>query len=220
MKELNLIYKKRKKQLLPIVFGFAAVFVIFRILIPQWSDIQDAQQLLTTKDDTVKAKEATVTLLNSMSQESVDNDYSLVTTALPSQKDVVLIFSELSDVSSKAGVKLGGFTIKVGGVYSTSKVQQLTGEKAINGIPYINILVTVSGKNDGLRKFAEIMYKSMPVVEIRSVDMSKNDARYSINFFYKPVALKAPNADSVALTSLTPLESSQLKELKSWKSDN
>ncbi len=219
MKELELIYRKRKKQLLPIIFGFASVFVFFRIIIPQWSDIQDAQQLITTKDSVVKAKETTVALLESLSQENVDNDYMLATTALPAQKDVVLIFSELSDASSKAGVKLGGFTIKVGGVYSTSKTQQVSGEKSINGIPFINILVTVSGKNDGLRKFAEIMYKSMPVVEIKSVDISKSDARYNVNFFYKPVALKAPNADSTALTNLTPLQSSQLKELKGWKGE-
>lgn len=220
MKELNLIYQKRKKQLLPIAFAFASVFVFFRIVLPQWSDITDAQQLMTTKEKTVEAKNKTADLLGSLSQQNIDDDYALVTTALPIQKDIVLIFSELTDASEKVGVKLGGFTIKVGGVYNAIKNPTLSGEKSVNGIPFLNILITVSGKNENLRKFAEVLYKSMPIAEIKSVDISKVDARYNVNFYFKPVALKAPNADSTALAGLTPLQSSQLKELKSWKQKN
>lgn len=217
MKELDAIYRKHKRKILPLVFGFVSVFVFFRVIIPQWSDISDVQSLLTTKDKVVKAKEATVDLLNSISQDQIESDYALATTALPIQKDIVLIFSELSDVASKSNVKLGGFTLKVGGIYSVSKTTK-TAEKAINGIPYLNILVNVSGQNNGLRKFAELMYKSIPIVEIKNIDISKNDARYDVNFYFKPVALKAPDADSTALTSLNTLETSQLKELKSWSS--
>lgn len=219
MKELDFIYRKHKKEILPLIFGFVSVFVLFRIIMPQWSDITDVQSLLTTKNKVVEAKGATVDLLNSLSQENVDNDYILTTTALPNQKDVVLIFSELSDAASKSNVKLGGFTLKVGGIYTTAKNANAA-EKSINGIPYLNILVNISGKNENLRKFADIMYTSMPVVEIKSVNIAKNDARYDVNFYFKPVALKAPDADSTALTSLTPLQTSQLKELKFWKQGN
>ncbi len=219
MKELDFIYRKHKKKILPLIFGFVSVFVFFRIIIPQWSDITDVQSLLTTKNKVVEAKGATVDLLNSLSQENVDSDYALATTALPNQKDIVLIFSELSDAASKSNVKLGGFSLKVGGIYTTTKNAK-SADKSINGIPYLNILVNVSGKNDNLRKFADVIYKSMPVVEIKSIDITKSDARYDVNFYFKPVALKAPNADSTALTSLTPLQASQLKELKSWKQGN
>lgn len=216
MKELNLIYRKHKKQIVPLVFGFAAVFVVFRIILPQWSDITQVQQLLTSKQATVKAKQATVDLLNSLPQENVDANYTVATTALPPQKDIVLIFSELSDASTRADVKLGGFTVKVGGVYSATNTGKSV-DKSINGIPYLNILISVSGQNDSLRKFADIMYKSMPIVEIKNIDISKNDARYDVNFYFRPIALKAPNADSTALTTLSPLQVSQLKELNSWK---
>lgn len=216
MKELDLIYRKHKRKILPLVFGFVSVFVFFRIIMPQWSDISDVQSLLTTKNKVVEAKGATVDLLNSFSQENVDSDYTLATIALPNQKDIVLIFSELSDAATKAGVKLGGFTLKVGGIYSVSKNVKTT-EKTINGIPYLNILVNISGKNENLRKFADVLYKSIPVVEIENIDITKSDARYDVNFYFKPVSLKAPDADSTALTGLTPLQASQLKELKSWK---
>ena len=95
MKELELIYRKRKKQLLPLIFGFASFFVFFRIVMPQWSDIQDVQSLLTSKSTTVDAKEQSVTLLNSLPQSVVDENYEVITTALPLQKDVVLIYAEL-----------------------------------------------------------------------------------------------------------------------------
>lgn len=219
MKELDQIYRKHKKQLLPIIFGFAAVFILFRVILPQWSDIQDVQDLISTKNDTVKAKDDTVTLLNSISDETVNDDYTLATTALPLQKDIVLIFSELTDASQKAGVQLGGFTVKVGSIYSSSKKTTTTSQKTINGIPYLNILVNVKGKSDGLRQFTQEMYMSMPVVEVRAIDIAKTDGRYDVNFYFKPVSLKAPNADTTALTNLNPIETAQLKELKSWQAN-
>ncbi len=216
MKELDLLYRKHKKQIVPLVFGFAAVFVVFRIILPQWSDITEVQQLLTSKGEVVKAKQETVDLLNSLPQENVNTNYSVATTALPPQKDIVLLFSELNDASARADVKLGGFTVKVGGVYSATNTNKDT-DKSINGIPYLNILISVSGQSDALRKFADVMYKSMPIVEIKNIDIAKNDARYDVNFYFRPIALKAAKSDSTALTNLTPLQISQLKELNSWK---
>ena len=218
MKELEKIYRKRKRQLLPLIFGFASFFVIFRVVMPQWNDIQDVQSLLTTKGATVDAKEASVTTLNSLPQETVDENYSVATTALPIQKDVVLIYTELNSASNKANVKLGGFSIKVGGIYSaiTEKSSPKI-ERAVNGIPYLNILVNVTGTNVNLRKFAEVLYKSIPLVDIKSIDIAKNDARLDVNFYYKPIAIKPSNADTNAVKNLSAVELSQLNTLKTWR---
>lgn len=218
MKELELIYRKRKKQLLPLIFGFASFFVFFRIVMPQWSDIQDVQSLLTSKSTTVDAKEQSVTLLNSLPQSVVDENYEVITTALPLQKDVVLIYAELNKAAEKSGVKLGGFSIKVGGIYaaeSEKKTQPTT--KAVNGIPFLNILVNAEGENTNLRKFAQELYKSIPLVDIKAIDLAKSDARLDVNFYYKPVTVRPLNADTTAVKNLTKAEESQLNTLKGWR---
>ena len=218
MKELELIYRKRKKQLLPLIFGFASFFVFFRIVMPQWSDIQDVQSLLTSKSTTVDAKEQSVTLLNSLPQSVVDENYEVITTAIKKKKDVVLIYAELNKAAERSGVKLGGFSIKVGGIYaaeSEKKTQPTT--KAVNGIPFLNILVNAEGENTSLRKFAQELYKSIPLVDIKAIDLAKSDARLDVNFYYKPVTVRPLNADTTAVKNLTKAEESQLNTLKGWR---
>lgn len=219
MKELEEIYRKRKQQLLPLIFGFAAFFVLFRVVLPQWSDISDVGSLLSQKKSTVEAKEETLRLLNSTPDQVVDDNYTLITTALPTQKDVVLIFSELSDTAQKSGVKLGGFSVKVGGIYtSDTKNNAVDTGKSIQGIPYLNILVNVTGQVDQMKNFAEEIYRSLPLVEINGINIGKNDARYDINFFFKPVTVRPTNADTTALKAISPVEQKQLDELKTWNS--
>lgn len=218
MEELKQIYKKRKQQLLPLFFGFAAFFVFVRIVLPQWTDVTDVRILLSDKENAVKAKEETIRLLNSLPTEKIESDYALATTALPLQKDIILIFTELNDASSRAGVTLGGFNVKVGDIYSSEK-KETAGSKTISGIPYIDILVNVSGQNENLRRFAEELYKSIPLVEIKTIDVAKNDARFGVNFFYKPVALRPTSTQITALKSLSAPEEAQLKELSEWKSN-
>jgi hypothetical protein len=195
--------------------GFASFFVLFRIILPQWSDIQDTLQLINSKAEAVQAKEQTIQLLNSLSLENVDADYNLVTTALPIQKDIVLIFSELNSAAAASNVQLGGFTVKVGGVYA-SDTTTLSANKSLNGIPFLNTLVNVSGSNEDVRKFAIELYKSIPLVEIKNIDISKKDARYDVNFYFKPITVRPNNADNTALKALTVAERQQLETLKTW----
>ncbi len=216
MKELNKIYRKRKQQILPLVIGLATFFVIFRVILPQWSDILDAQSLVTTKGSTVSAKEQSVQVLNSISEDKVNNDYDLITTALPVQKDVVLIFTELNDVASKTNVKLGGFTLKVGDVYSQSKVSGSKTSGAI-GFPSLKIMVNVAGQSDNLRKFADELYKSVPLVEIGNIDIGSNNASLDVSFYYKPVTTRPQTADTTALKDLSSADNAQLDKLRSWK---
>ncbi len=215
MKELEAIYRKRKKQLIPLIFGFASFFVLFRIILPQWTDISDALELISTKNSTIDAKEKSLLLLNSLSQEKVDDDFKVVTKALPLQKDIVLIYDELNTVAGKTNVKLGGFSVKLGGVYDAQTKKQKA-EREINGVPFLNILVSVSGPNENVRAFAEKMYESAPLVEIKEVDIGKNDARYDVYFFFKPIAIRPTNADKIALEDLTVNEKKQLETLRSW----
>lgn len=216
MEELKAIYKKHKQRILPIVLAFAGIFVLFRIVLPQWADISDTRSLIEKKETTVKAKESTLLLLNALSPENVDRDYDLATKALPIQKDLVLIFNELTTVSEKTNVELGGFSVKVGDVYTTEPGSGRAREREVSGIPFLNIVVNVSGQSENMRLFAEELYRSVPLVEIKGIDIAKSDARYDVNFFYKPIVQRPQNFDTVALEGLSNPERTQLEELSTW----
>lgn len=219
MKELKQIYKKRKKQLLPILFGFAAVFIIFRVIMPQWTDIAEVLDLISTKQEVIESKEKTLKLLASIPDENVNDDYDLATTALPTQKDIILIFNELNNAADRANVSLGGFSVNLGGIYSTDERQSKV-ENSILGVPYLNILVSVSGVNQNIKQFAEELYQSIPLLEILSVNIGNDDAKYDVNFFYKPIVLRPAGAESKALEQYTPQEQKQLDELRTWRQNS
>ena len=213
MQELNFIYKKHKNQLVPAALFLAAFFVIFRIILPQWSDIQNVKEELSKKNISIETLKSTLSVLQATPDATVDKNYELVTTALPVGKDIILIFNELNNAAQKASVKLGGFSLKVGGVYSKQKIT-ITG-KTVSGIPYLNILVKASGDTNKLKDFANVMYKSLPLIEIKTIDISKRDAQYDSNFFFNPIALRSSKAN-IPLTQIDAGENSLLKQLEGW----
>lgn len=210
MQELNFIYKKYKNQLVPAVLFLAAFFVIFRIILPQWSDISNVNEELSKKNTSIEGLKSTLNVLQVTPDDVVDRNYELVTMALPVEKDIILIFNELNNAAQKSSVKLGGFSLKVGGVYSKQKTA-VTGQ-TISGIPYLNILVKANGDTDKLKDFANAMYKSIPLIEIKTIDISKEDAQYESKFFFDPIALQSNQANS-QLTQLDAGENSLLKQL-------
>lgn len=211
MQELNFIYKKHKNQLIPAVLFLAAFFVIFRIILPQLSDISNVNEEISNKNKSIETLKSALNILQGTPDEVIDENYELVTTALPVEKDIILIFNELNSAAQKASVKLGGFSLKVGGVYS--KQRTTFAGKTISGIPYLNILVKATGDTDKLKEFADVMYKSIPLIEIKKVDINKKDAQYESNFFFNPVAIRSNKANS-QLTQLDASENSLLKQLE------
>ena len=217
MQELNFIYKKYKGQILPAVLFLAAFFVIFRIILPQWADIQNVNDELSKKNTSVATLRSTLDVLQATPDDVVDKNYELVTTALPVEKDIILIFNELNAASQKAFVKLGGFSLKVGGVYSKQKTA--TTGQTVSGIPYLSILVKASGETDKLKDFANVMYKSIPLIEIKTIDISKKDAQYDSNFFFNPIVSRSNQINS-PLKQLDASENSLLKQLGDFLASN
>lgn len=191
------------------------IFIFFRILITQVENILEVQNLFSKKKSLVLAKEKVLSFFGTISENQIESNYQLVTTALPIQKDIILIFGELNTAASRANVELGGFSLQVGNVYVEDN-KAIDTKKNINGVPYLNILVGVSGDSRGLRAFADELYKSLPLVEIESIDISQRNARYEVNFFYKPISLRTDSDNIEMATPLSSVENQQLEILNSW----
>lgn len=219
MEDFKRIYKKHKQKIIPAIISLAAVFLFLQVTLPLLTNIQESQALIADKEQEVEVKENAILILNSIPDATVDNNYELVTTALPTAKDIVLIFSQLETISERVGVSLGGFTVKVGGVYEATavaeKVKPNSKAKPNTSMPYINIAVNVEGENTALRQFAEEMYKSLPLVEINSINISKDDARYDMDFYYK-IAPTTLTSVTTPLKKMTPAEEKQIEMLREW----
>lgn len=217
MKALKEIYKKRKKQLLPVILFLAAVVIFLRIILPQLSDIGEARSEIGKKEATVTAKEKNLQFLSTIPDEIIENDFRIATIAVPTQKDIILIYTELIDASLRAGVTLGGFSVQLGGVYTKDEGEAAAEQRSQIGVPFVNILVNVAGPSLSVKNFADELYKSIPLVEIVKVNLLDNEAKYDVNFYYKPISLRPQGGSTEILVPLTKEEDDLLKELETWR---
>lgn len=212
-KELRQIYRKYKQQLLPAALVFAAFFILFRIALPQLSEISAVNQQIDKKEQNIADLQNSLTLLQTIPINTIDRDFEVATTALPAEKNVALMFTMLNSAANKADVSLQGFSLKVGDIFDTKK--ELTGEKSIDGLPYLSVTIQAEGNNSDLKNFAENLYQSLPLVELTRVSIDKGLGSYDVNFFFKPYDV-LPTALLNNVESLTPREANLLKQLDAW----
>lgn len=212
-KELRQVYRKYKAQLLPIALIFSSFFIIFRIALPQWSEISDVSRQIDKKEEAVADLEKTITLLQTTPSDVIDRNFEITTTALPPEKNVALMFTMLNGAANKADVKLQGFNLRVGDIFDTQK--DVKSEKSIEGIPYLNVTIQAEGSNENLKVFAENLYKSLPLIELTRVAIDKGLGSFDVNFFFKPYDT-IPAAFLNKIDNITPEEAELLKQLEGW----
>lgn len=212
-KELRAVYKKYKQQLLPITLLFASFFIIFRVALPQWSEISEVQRQIDKKEQTVEDLQNSLSLLQSTPVAIIDRNFEVATTALPPQKDVALMFTMLNSAANKANVELQGFNLRVGDIFDTEN--EVKGERSIDGIPYLNVTIQAEGDNENLKAFAENLYQSLPLVELTKVSIDRGLGSYDVNFFFKPFESIPANFIN-KIQSLTPEETTLLQQLEGW----
>ncbi len=212
-KELRALYKKYKKVMLPMILFVCSSFVIFQVIIPQWNSIGSLREDVATKEFSLEQSKKSLEILSITPDASLTNDFELTTTAFPIQKDIVLMFTSLSEAANATGVQLGGFSLKVGGIYDATN--QYKNEKIIDGVPYLNVIVEATGSEDEITQFARKLYAGLPVIEINSVNIQGKQGHLDVNFFFKPVSTQL--AKQTKITSYTPEETKLLKTLAEWK---
>lgn len=214
-KELRKIYRKNKKIIIPGVLFFAVFFIIVRVILPQIDSISEIQKNIEIKTSEIESSNNLFNTLSSMPDQELTNNYNIATKAVPIQKDLTIMFTALTDAATKANVVLGGFTLNAGGVYDSTNLYW--GEKVIDGIPYLNVVVSVSGSENNLIKFGEALYKNLPLIQINSIQVREGRGSFDINFYFKPVIQQSAIKKEESIGSITPKEKALLKTLSEWQ---
>ena len=162
------------------------------------------------------ALEETIDVLNSLATRELDDYYDLTNKALPQEKDLLLIFNELAIAAEPNQVTLGGMTINLGDVYSREKVQ--SDNPSVSeplGSPVVNFDVVIEGSVDGVRGFAQNLYKLIPLVEFSTIEVANGQGNMNANFFYNQLANTSTDTEEAA-KPFTEAELSILSKLREW----
>lgn len=212
MQDFKGIYLKYKTYFFPILLLVASFFVLLTIILPQFSQIQKVRQEIDAKKIQVAKLEKTYETLSKTNDLDSKSSFSTVTKALPSSKDLSLIFSALTSASSVANVELSSFSLKVGDVYGT----RVDTASAVSGFPAITVETTIKSLSSlGLVKFVEEMHKKLPLSEVKKISGVEDTTTITMSFFYKPYDLTNLSKQD-QISPLTSREQQLLDQLKDW----
>lgn len=212
----NLYYRKYKTIILPTAILFLSLFVVVRIAIPQIENISQTNQAINQQQVEIENLRKTLETLKDLNDSNLDADLSSAVAALPTSKNIIAIFSSLSDVSSKTNTTIKTFSLKVGDLYSKKKNTVSTGS---NSSPFLVVAVNVSAPtSDDLIRFSSEIQESLPIAEVKNISTNGSEGNFEINFFYKPTNLSAVSLTH-NIAPLTPKEEELIKKLSSWQTN-
>lgn len=216
---MNQEERKYKKYILPCVILFSSIVVFFQIFLPQFfQTIETLKKINEKNKELVKYKE-TLSFVNGLNNDLLDKDLSVVSTALPSGKDILTVFSGISNVGLKSGVNVSGFSVALGQVFEKSKnnpAQEAKGtiEGGIN--TSIPLSVRLEGVDlDKMVDYINNLYIGLPISEAKKINLTEGSATLDLNFFYKPYDLFSLSSTDQVKPLLKPQED-LLKLLKEW----
>lgn len=205
-------YKKFKDHALQMLLLLVSFFILFEIIVPQFSAISEIKQNIDIKNKSISDYNQTISTIESVDSGDLDNNLTTVKEALPPGKDIVAIYNTIASVGLKSNAQIKTFSIQVGGIYSRKNTKEAAG----TGIPFLNIRLGVETNNlKNLLDFSHVLYQSFPLAEVKKIDNNSNSAEYNINFYYKTLDEKQLAQQNLA-APLTAAEQTSLAQLKNW----
>lgn len=217
MQDIFSKYKKKKSSVISIALVLGAVVMILTVIVPQISSIGEVSQQITSKKEHVTMLKKSYAVLSSQPDEAVNTSFAAVDKALPNTKNVLAVFNALSGVAAKTNVQMEGFTLQVGNLYQKDKKKQQEEITNVKGVPVLSVTLRVVSATQGqVVEFADLLYKSLPLAEIKTLNVTKDAGDFQINFFYKPYDLQNL-AEQEQIDPLDSQAQQALRTINEWQ---
>lgn len=213
--QLRNYLKRHKQDVMPATLLVAAIFLVWIIVLPQFNDVMSLRGKIETQTETNEGLESSQNVLEAIDDSQLDEDYELVLRALPTNKSISSIYSSLSTTALESNVTIGSLNLQVGSVYS-QKQEELSKQRMVGGVPFLNMVVRVNGNSaTDTTRFAQLLFETIPLVEIEEISVTDIEGRYDVDFFFKPINRSSFQAQTV-IQPLSPAMQKLLTTLRSW----
>ena len=212
--EFNRIFKKYKKQIFPIVLIGLSVFIVFRVILPQISEITSTSQKISQKKEELVTLSNSVATLSTLNDQNLTSNLKLTTTALPTSKDITKIFSALTSAASAANAELLEFSLKVGGVYGGDSDKSPT--RSVIGAPHLSVVARIGADDaDAIVAFAKAVNERLPLSEVKKIEANSAIGTFELDFFYKPADLNLISKQD-KVSPISQADQNLINQLNSW----
>ncbi|HZQ29657.1 MAG TPA: hypothetical protein VFA93_01095, partial [Patescibacteria group bacterium] len=134
---LILLYRKHKDYIVSVAIIIVCFILLIQVTIPQIADLSVRQQEVKTERDKLNSLSNNLSILSSITQDSLDQELSLTTSALPIEKNFTGILNSVTISANKSGVFLGDYEFQVGDLSKTTVIGK--------SLPSLQLSLSVNG---------------------------------------------------------------------------
>ncbi len=203
------LYSANKQYFVPIFMIMVSFFLIFFALIPQFQDLMTTLSQRGVAQQELQTLENNLNILNATDEADVDTKLATVFRALPPAKDFESVLTTISSVGASSGVPIGNFEFRVGDITGVAS--------GSDAFPSLSLTLILSDGADGASRFMASLAESLPLSEVKKVDVNSNSTTLSIEFYYRSLSSAKISSDS-KIVPISGKQSELLDKLMSWDS--
>lgn len=201
------IYIEQKPLVIPIISIIISIFLILFILLPQISAFPTKKTEVDAEEKKLETIRKATEYARTVNNLLLEEDLKIVGQVLPVEKNFEGALNAVSAAANASGVSVGQYE------FVLSDTNQ--GSAPTSGIPSVNFSISIQGSPEQVIEFANELYKTAPISEIREITYSNNAAKISIIFFYKPLS-PSGFQDGGLVREMNSEEQDTLNSLKEW----
>lgn len=207
LRTLKILYEKYRDYLLPLGIIFISFVLFTRVVTPQINDLLNLQRETKKEQEKLSQLLDNLNLLTTLNESLLDSQLSVSSDTLPANKDFAAILNAVSASSDKVGVFLGDFEFQVGDISKPSTV--------ISGLPTLQLDLNVTGSVNGIIRFVDELYRTVPVSQVSSIEFGNNRATLTVVFYYKAFA-PVKFRDDTRLELVSQKKANLVSQIQSW----
>ncbi len=204
------LYRKHRDYIMPIAIIVVSFLLIIKVILPQIENLSVRQQEVKVEKDKLDVLKNNLTTLNGISNDALDREVLLTTSALPIEKNFAGVLNAVTISANKAGVFLGDYEFQVGDLSKSATIGK--------NLPSLQLSLSVNGGVGGAIKFITELYRSLPLSEISDIEISNSRSVIVVLFYFKPFAGGASVSSS--LPQISKNDSASLSQISTWNNGN
>lgn len=205
MQKLTLLYFQIRDYLVPVLIIFVCAIVFLVIVIPQMQSYFSLQSQYSADLAKLQVLQRNFQDVTGFDDQQLNANFSLTTTALPEEKNAIVILNAISKSASLSNVSLKDYNFEV--ATTVNKSDQVL----------LPVSLSVTGDKSSILKFVHELSISLPLSEVRSVDIQNNNTALISAVFSMQTFSQAAINTNEPLQLLTDQDKSILNQLSSWK---
>lgn len=187
LKSLKFIFNKNRSYVFPVVIILISVILFFQFVIPQFGVLLKVRKEASEASLKLKTLKKNLDVLTNINEEVLDSQLTILSLALPLNKDFIGILNSVYFTAQKTGVNLGSFSLKIG---------DLAQSKNDDNFPVVKLSTPINSSVTAISSFIEAIDKTIPLSEVYLVKVGNISSMISLSFYYKPLGASNYSQDA------------------------